>query len=47
MKSLLHVVTAVCTVTHGYSDEGTLCGLEWGIQTTQGAGGGLQGAIDP
>ena len=33
-------VTAVCTVTHGYSDDGTLCGLEWGIQTTQGAWGG-------
>ena len=30
-------VTAVCTVAHRYSDDGTLCGLDWGIQTTQGA----------
>ena len=38
-------------VTHGYSDDGTLCGLGFPFQTTQGAGGAsgsdpwLQGAV--
>ena len=34
-------VTAVRTVTRGYSDDGTLGGQGLGIQTTQSAGGGL------
>ena len=42
---MLGGVTAVCTVAHGYSDDGTLCGPDWGIQNTQGSGGGFQVAI--
>ena len=45
-------VTAVYTVTHGQSDDGTLCGLDLPFQITQDAGEGasrsdpwLQGAI--
>ena len=38
-------VTAVCTVTHGYSDDGTLCGLGFPCQTTLGTGGGVSGYL--
>ena len=32
-------------VTHGYSDDGTLCGLGFPFQTTQGTGGGASGYL--
>ena len=32
----------MCTVAHGQSDDDILCGLELGIQATQGAGGGFK-----
>ena len=36
-------VTAVYTVTHGYSDDGTLCGLDWGSRPLKVPEGGLRG----
>ena len=36
-------VTAVYTVTHGYSDGGTLCGLDWGSRPLKVPEGGLRG----
>ena len=32
-------------VTHGQSDDGTLCGLGFPFQTTQGTGGGASGYL--
>ena len=37
---ILPDVTAVCTVTRGYSDDGTLCCLDWGSRPLKMLEGG-------